>query len=57
MEQEQKMKAKWFSLDECLNIFMEYNKYKKIDAMRYGMYKREHLSLNEYMKFIKNTTF
>lgn len=57
IEQEQKMEAKWFNLDECLNIFKKYNKHKKIDVMRYGMYKREYLALNEYMKFINNTTF
>ena len=54
MEQEQKMEAKWFNLDECLNIFKEYNKYSEIDEMRCGMYKREYLSLNEYIKFINN---
>lgn len=36
MEQEQKMEAKWFNLDECFNIFKEYNKYSEIDEMRCG---------------------
>lgn len=52
IEQEQKMEAKWFVLNECLNIFKEYDKYSKVDEMRCGMYKREYLALKEYTEFV-----
>lgn len=52
MEQEQKMEAKWFDFNECLNIFKEYDKYFEVDKMRCGMYKREYLALKEYIEFI-----
>lgn len=52
MEQEQKMEARWFDLDQCLNIFKEYVKYFKVDEMRCGMYKREYLELKEYIGFM-----
>ena len=57
IEQEQKMESKWFNLDECFNIFKEYNKYSEIDVMRCGMYKRELLALKEYIEFIKYKDF
>lgn len=41
------LEPKWIDFDEALKIFGNYESYKDSDEMRYGMYYREHLALQE----------
>ena len=43
--------AKWFNLDECLNIFasFEHDPCCGTGGFQHGLYKREYIALKEYM--------
>lgn len=50
-EQINNRESKWVSINECLNIFKEYDQYFESDNMRYGIYQREYLALKEYLAY------
>ena len=40
---------KWINIDEALNIFGNYEKYRKYDIATYGLYRREYLAIKAYL--------
>lgn len=46
------MEARWFDIDECLNIFKGYSSFSKADEIKCGMYQREYSALCEYLSFL-----
>jgi 8-oxo-dGTP pyrophosphatase MutT (NUDIX family) len=46
-----KCEPKWVDLNEALRIFESYSDYKYKDIEIYGLYKREYLTLKEYLRY------
>ena len=49
------LKFEWMDIDEILNIFSEYDKYKDTDNPRFGLYRREYFAIKTYLEFNKHT--
>lgn len=46
-----KCEPRWVDLNEALRIFEGYSDYKNKDIEIYGLYKREYLTLKEYLRY------
>ena len=41
---------KWVDINEAISIFNTYKQYEEIDKALYGLYQRELIAIQEYMK-------
>ena len=45
---------KWLNINEAISIFSTYKQYEEIDKALYGLYQRELIAIQEYMKINRN---
>ncbi len=51
LEKEVNLTFIWIEIEKALEIFGQYEKYKKDDLARFGLYRREFLAIKSYIEY------